>query len=97
MAPHLAEEIWNRLGHQESLAREGWPKFDAAKLVETTLELPVQVNGKLRGTVTVAADAGEEQVLEAAIGVASVKPWLEGKNLVKRIYVAKKLVSFVVK
>jgi leucyl-tRNA synthetase len=97
LAPHLAEEIWNRLGHGESLARAAWPKFDAAKLVETTLELPVQVNGKLRGTVSVPADAGEEQVLEAAVLVGSVKPWLEGKTLAKRIYVPKKLVSFVVK
>jgi leucyl-tRNA synthetase len=97
LAPHLAEEIWNRLGHSGSLAREAWPKFDPAKLVESTLELPVQVNGKLRGTVSVPADAGEEQVLEAAMGVASVKPWLEGKTLAKRIYVEKKLVSFVVK
>jgi len=97
LAPHLAEEIWNRLGHDASLARHPWPKFDPAKLIESTLELPVQVNGKLRGTVSVPADAAEEQVLEAALGVASVKPWLEGKTLAKRIYVPKKLVSFVVK
>ncbi len=97
LAPHLAEEIWNRLGHGESLARATWPKFDAAKLIESTLELPVQVNGKLRGTVLVPADAAEAQVLEAALVVASVKPWLEGKTLAKRIYVPKKLVSFVVR
>jgi leucyl-tRNA synthetase len=97
LAPHLAEEIWNRLGHDESLARHAWPKFDPAKLIESTLELPVQVNGKLRGTVSVPAEAAEVQVFEAAMGVASVKPWLEGKTLAKRIYVPKKLVSFVVK
>ncbi len=97
LAPHLAEEIWSRLGHNASLSRHPWPKYDPAKLVESTLELPVQVNGKLRGMVSVRADAAEQEVLEAAMGVASVKPWLEGKTLAKRIYVPKKLVSFVVK
>ncbi|MGD0540724.1 MAG: leucine--tRNA ligase, partial [Tepidisphaeraceae bacterium] len=97
LAPHLAEEIWNRLGHDASLSRHPWPKYDPAKLVESTLELPVQVNGRVRGTVSIRTDAAEEEVLEAALGVASVKPWLEGKTLAKRIYVPKKLVSFVVK
>jgi len=96
-APHLAEEIWSRLGHDASLTRVPWPKYDPAKLVESTMELPVQVNGKLRGTISVPADAGQEQVLSAAREAAAVKPWLAGKNLVKQIYVDKKLVSFVVK
>ena len=96
-APHLAEEVWNRLGNQKSLARHPWPKYDDAKLVESMLELPVQVNGKLRGTISVRVDAAEEQIFEAARNVANVKPWLEGKTIVKRIYAEKKLVSFVVK
>jgi leucyl-tRNA synthetase len=96
-APHLAEEIWSKLGHDKSLARNPWPKYDPAKLVESTMELPVQVNGKLRGTISVPADAGQEQVLSAARETAGVKPWLAGKTLVKQIYVDKKLVSFVVK
>ncbi|HEX4054567.1 MAG TPA: leucine--tRNA ligase [Tepidisphaeraceae bacterium] len=96
-APHLAEEIWSRLGHSTSLARHPWPKYDEAKLTESTLELPVQINGKLRGTVSVSAEASEEQVLDAAQNVASVKPWLAGKTIAKKIYVQKKLVSFVVK
>jgi leucyl-tRNA synthetase len=96
-APHLAEEIWNRLGHDKSLARHPWPQYDEAKLVETTMELPVQVNGKLRGNVTVPATANDQDILGAAKEVAAVKPWLEGKSIVKEIYVAKKLVSFVVK
>jgi leucyl-tRNA synthetase len=97
LAPHLAEEIWNRLGHDASLARQPWPGYDPAKLVETTLELPVQVNGKLRGTISVPADAAQDQVLSAAREAANIKTWLEGKTLVKQIYVDKKLVSFVVK
>jgi leucyl-tRNA synthetase len=95
-APHMAEELWERLGHKQSLARAPWPVLDASKLVEDTLELPVQVNGKLRGKVTIAADAPQEQVLAAAATVESVKPWLEGKLITKRIYVPGKLISFVV-
>jgi leucyl-tRNA synthetase len=95
-APHIAEEIWNRLGHKESLARHSWPKFDPAKMVETTMELPVQVNGKLRGKITVPADATEHSILDTAANAPEVKSWLDGKTLKKRLYVAKKLVNFVV-
>jgi leucyl-tRNA synthetase len=95
-APHLAEEVWQSLGHSESLARHPWPKYDPAKLVDTTLELPVQVNGKLRGKVTVAADAQEADIFIAAKQVESVRPWVEGKELKKSLYVPRKLVNFVV-
>jgi leucyl-tRNA synthetase len=96
-APHLAEEIWQRLGHDKSLAREPWPQFDANKLVDETMELAVQVNGKLRGTITIATGADKETVLAAARGAGSVKTWIEGKTMVKELYVEKKLVNFVVK
>ena len=96
-APHVAEEIWQRLGHAQSLARHPWPAYDEAKLVETTMELPVQVNGKLRGKVTVPADADESAILTAAAAADGVPAWLEGKTVVKRLYVSKKLVNFVVK
>jgi leucyl-tRNA synthetase len=96
-APHLAEEIWTRLGHQPSLARYPWPVFDPAKLAESTMELAVQVNGKLRGTITVAADAAEEAIFAAARDAESVKSWLANKTVVKQIYAPKKLVSLVVK
>jgi leucyl-tRNA synthetase len=96
-APHLAEEIWERLGHDKSLAREAWPKFDATKLVDDTMELAVQVNGKLRGTIQIATAADKETVLAAARGAGTVKTWLEGKTVIKELYVEKKLVNFVVK
>ena len=95
-APHLAEELWQRLGHHKSLARRPWPGYDRAKLVESTLEIPVQVNGKLRDKVTVAADATEADVLTAAAAAAKVVPYLAGKDVTKRLYVPKKLVNFVV-
>jgi leucyl-tRNA synthetase len=96
-APHIAEEIWQRLGHESSLARHPWPKFDSARLQETTIELPVQVNGKLRDKISVAADADEATILQSAERADKVRPWLEGKTIVKRLYVPKKLVNFVVK
>ncbi len=96
-APHIAEELWQRLGHDESLARHAWPAFDPAKLTETTVELPVQVNGKLRDKVTVPADADETAVFAAAEKAEKARPWIEGKTVIKRIYVPKKLISFVVK
>jgi leucyl-tRNA synthetase len=96
-APHLAEEVWSVLGHKESLVRHPWPTFDAAKLADSTVEIAVQVNGKLRGTVSVPADVDDKAAIAAARDVGSVKVWIEGKTIVKSLYVQKKLVNFVVK
>jgi leucyl-tRNA synthetase len=96
-APHLAEEIWQTLGHKGSLARHPWPAYDPAKLVESTIELPVQVNGKIRDKIVVAAEASEADVIAAAEASEKVKPWMEGKTVVQRKYVSKKLVTFAVK
>ncbi|HVT89379.1 MAG TPA: leucine--tRNA ligase [Tepidisphaeraceae bacterium] len=95
-APHIAEEIWQRLGHERSLARHAWPQFDEKKLVESSIELPVQVNGKLRDKITVPADADEATIFAAAENAERVKPWLQGKTIRKRIYASRKLVNFVV-
>ncbi len=95
-APHLAEEIWASLGHGESLSRAAWPAVDESKLVENSLTLPVQVNGKVRGRITVPSDADEEQVLSAAESSAEVGPWIEGKTVRKRIYVGGRMVNLVV-
>ncbi len=95
-APHIAEEIWERLGHHKSLARRPWPQYDQSKLAEATMELPVQVNGKVRDKISVPADAEEAAILQAAESAERVRPWLEGKSIRKRLYVQKKLVNFVV-
>jgi leucyl-tRNA synthetase len=96
-APHQAEEIWHRLGHEQSLARHAWPIFDPAKLVESTMELPVQVNGKLRGKITVQSDADQAAILVAAKSDPAVQTWIAGREIVKELYVPKKLVTLVVK
>jgi leucyl-tRNA synthetase len=95
-APHIAEELWERLGHTKSLARRPWPTFDEAKLVESEMELPVQVNGKVRDKIKVPADADESTILQAAEASEKVKPWIDGKTIKMRKYVPKKLVNLVV-
>jgi leucyl-tRNA synthetase len=96
-APHLAEELWSRLGHSESLAQVEWPAVDEASLVMDEIELPVQVNGKVRGRVTVPASADQAAILTAAREEAGVKAHLEGKAIAKEIVVPGRLVNFVVK
>jgi leucyl-tRNA synthetase len=95
-APHLAEELWEKLGHKESLAYAPWPAYDEALLVEDEKEIAVQVNGKVRGTVTVPADASKEAVLAAAKAQENVARYLEGATIRKEIVVPGRLVNLVV-
>jgi leucyl-tRNA synthetase len=96
-APHLGEELWQLLGHESSLAYEPWPTFDPALLADETIEVPVQVNGKLRARINVAADADRGDLELAARRDEKVAALLEGKTIVKVIVVPRKLVNFVVK
>ena len=96
-APHLAEELWARLGHTTSIYGEAWPTWDPAALQVDTVEIAVQVNGKLRGTCSLPREATREVVLEAARAVPNVVRHLEDVVLVKEIVVPGKLVNFVVK
>jgi leucyl-tRNA synthetase len=96
-APHLAEELWQRLGHDASLAHEPWPAYDESMLSEPDVELPVQVNGKLRGRIRVPADAGEEDVLAAAMDEQNVARAVGDKEVVKTVVVPGRLVNLVVK
>jgi leucyl-tRNA synthetase len=96
-APHLAEECWQRLGHAESLSHTPWPKFDPQYLVEDTVEIVVQVQGKVRGKVTYPPKTNMEEVAKAAQELPDLKPWLDGKIIVKTITVPDKLVNFVVR
>ncbi len=96
-APHLAEELWERLGHTESLAYEPWPKYDEQFLTEDSLDIAVQVLGKLRGLIQVPVDATKEQILEAAKAEPNVQRHIEAKTIVKEIYVPGKLVNLVVR
>jgi leucyl-tRNA synthetase len=94
-APHVAEELWQQLGHDGSLAHEPWPTYDPALVAAQTIEMPVQVNGKLKGRIQVAPDADEATILAAA--TAAVQDALAGKTIVKKIVVPKRMVNLVVK
>jgi leucyl-tRNA synthetase len=96
-APYLAHELWEMLGEKGNLLKTPWPKFDAELAKEEELEIPVQVNGKLRSRVVVPADATEETVLERALADEKVRAFIAGKQIVKKIYVPGKLVNIVVK
>ena len=97
LAPHLGEELWQILGHQESLAYESWPTYEEALTQDDVLEIPVQVQGKVRAKLAVPADTDQATLEELARNDANVLQWLEGKEIVKVIVVPKRLVNFVVK
>jgi leucyl-tRNA synthetase len=96
-APYLAHELWEMLGEKGSLLRAPWPQYDADLAKEEEIEIPVQVNGKLRGRITVPAEASEELVRERAFADEKVKAAIAGKQIVKVIIVPLKLVNIVVK
>ena len=96
-APHLAEELWQILGHDKTLAYEPWPQFDAAKAVDAALEIPVQVNGKLKQKLSVAHGISQEDLTQAALTDEKVAAALAGKTVVKTIVVPGRLVNFVAK
>ena len=96
-APHLAEELWQRLGHRSPLAYEPWPSYDPAKLLETTVEIILQVNGKLRSKLTVEKDTSEHDLEALCLADENLKRHLDGKKVIKTIVVKNKLVNFVVK
>ncbi|MFO0775314.1 MAG: leucine--tRNA ligase [Nitrospiraceae bacterium] len=95
-APHLAEELWEKLGGAPSVGQQPWPTFDPTLIVSDRIEIPLQINGKLRGKIDVAADASREDILAAARADVKVAEALQGKEPKKVIYVEKKLVNFVV-
>jgi leucyl-tRNA synthetase len=95
-APHLAEELWSRLGHRQSLAYEPWPEADAALLVEDTIKLAVQVNGKRRDEIEVAVDADQKAIEAAALASEKVQRHVGGKQPRKIILVKGRLVNVVV-
>ncbi len=96
LAPHVAEELWELLGHKETLAYHPWPTFDPALLKDDEIEIPVQVNGKLKAKVIVPADADRGDLERAALTDGKIAALIEGKKLVKLIVVPGKLVNIVI-
>ncbi|MBC8871930.1 MAG: leucine--tRNA ligase [Planctomycetes bacterium] len=96
-APHICEEVWGRLGHEKTLAYEPWPEYDEALIKEDTIEIPVQINGKVRARIRVPADAGKDEMETAAKADSKVVELIAGKSIMKAIVVPGRLVNFVVK
>ena len=96
-APHLAEECWAHLGHASLLCKQPWPAYDEALTIDDVLVIPVQVSGKMRGTVEAPRDASEQTVRELALALDTVKNALSGKTLAKVIWVPNKLINLVAK
>jgi leucyl-tRNA synthetase len=96
-APHIAEELWHALGHSTTLTFVPWPSYDPALLVEDTVEVPVQINGKVRAKIIVPANSDAAALEAAARADEIVQKNLEGKTVVKVVAVPGRLLNFVVK
>jgi leucyl-tRNA synthetase len=95
--PFLAEELWQITGQKGSVHTQQWPEWDEKALIETVITMPVQVNGKLRDQLELPADVNKEAARQAAEKSEKVNKYLEGKEVVKFIFVPKRMISFVVK
>jgi leucyl-tRNA synthetase len=97
IVPHITHSLWLALGHKDDILDAAWPEPDAAALVQDNIELVVQVNGKVRGKVNVAADAAKDAIEALALADENVQRFTEGKQVVKVIVVPGRLVNIVVK
>ena len=97
IAPHICEEMWEKLGHEGTIAYEAWPTYEEDKLVVSTIEIAVQVNGKVRGRLSINKDQEAESVKQQALELENVKAHTDGKEVKKIIYVTNKIVNIVVK
>ena len=95
--PHLAEELWSMMGHEPSVANQSWPTYDEELCREDTMEMVVQINGKLRSRIMMPKSASKDEMIAAAKADEKSKVWLDGKTIVKEIAIPGKLVNFVVK
>ena len=95
--PHLAEELWERLGHTGSLKTVSWPVYQEELTIDNEIEMVFQINGKVRSKTTVAKGLSKEKALALAKGDEKIQTWLEGKTIVKEIVVPDKLVNIVVR
>jgi len=97
-APHITEEMWSTLGYGEMLAKDGvWPEYDEAKCIDDTVEIAVQINGKIRAKIEVVTDASNDEAIAAAKADEKIAEELNGKNIIKEIYVKGRLVNIVAK
>jgi leucyl-tRNA synthetase len=94
-APHICEELWAKLGHNEDMVYAPWPTYDETKLIASTIQIVVSINGKVKDKLTISVNMSKDEVLELAKQTAKIKILLEGKTIRKEIYVPNKLVNLV--
>ncbi len=97
VAPHITEELWNRLNHNKTIAYEKWPEYDESKITENEIEIPVQINGKVKETITIPVDLEEGKVKEILHENGNIANLTNGKTIVKEIYVKNKIYNIVIK
>ncbi len=95
-APHIAEELWDKLGNEGHVLDAAYPSFDPAFLVETTKEYPVSINGKLRTNINLALDASQEEIEKLVLANETVQKWIEDKAVKKFIFVKGKMINVVI-
>ena len=97
IAPHITEELWQRLGNNDTITYATWPSFDESKMIDEEFEMVVQVNGKVRGKIVVSTETSKEEMEKLALDISNVKNYIDGKKIAKIVTIPKKLVSIVVK
>ncbi|MCT7866771.1 MAG: class I tRNA ligase family protein, partial [Lactobacillus iners] len=97
VAPHMMEEIWQILGHDESISYVKWPSYDESKLIESVVEVMIQINGKLRGKIKVKVDTAKEELEKQALADQHVQKFLADKEIRKIIIVPNKIINIVAK
>ena len=97
VSPHLTEEVWENLGFEGMIANQPWPKFDSEKVIDNVVEMAVQINGKVRATITLPVDATQDEAHELALADDKIKQFTDGKTIVKEIFVPGKIFNIVVK
>ncbi|MBQ6840718.1 MAG: leucine--tRNA ligase [Bacilli bacterium] len=97
VCPHIGEELWNRLGHNETIAYESWPTYDEEKTKDDTFTLVVQVNGKVRGKIEISSETTKEEMEKEALAIDNVQKFIDGKEIVKIIVIPNKIVNIVIK
>ncbi|MCK4903783.1 MAG: class I tRNA ligase family protein, partial [Candidatus Marinimicrobia bacterium] len=96
-APHISEELWQYLGHKETIAYQTWPKYDIKYLIKKTVEIPIQINGKVRDKIEIDPNQTKEKILSIAKESKNIIKYLKNSELLKEIYVQNKIINFVVK
>ena len=95
-APHITEELWQKLGNKKSIHLAPWPKYDVTKIQEATIRIVIQVNGKTRGTLEISRSLSQTEIEKQAAALPEIAKWLVGKSIKKIIFVPSRLLNFVV-